>query len=79
MVNCLVGGFRSNVESTFSMAKRKFGDSLRSKADVAMKNETLCKFIAHNICCCIQEMYESGIDPTCWTETPRVVQIECTA
>jgi transposase len=55
---------RSNVESTFSMVKRKFGDSLRSKSDVAMKNETLAKFICHNICCVIQEMHESGIDPT---------------
>ena len=30
---------RSNVESTFSMIKRKFGDSVRSKGDTAMKNE----------------------------------------
>jgi transposase len=66
---------RSNVESTFSMVKRKFGDSLRSKTDVAMKNETLCKFIAHNICCAIQEMYESGIDPTCWAETAVAQQV----
>jgi len=55
---------RSNVESTFSMIKRKFGDSVRSKTDVAMKNETLAKFVAHNICVLIQEAYESGIDPT---------------
>ena len=66
---------RSNVESTFSMCKRKFGDSLRSKTDVAMKNETLCKFICHNICCVIQEIYESGIDPTCWAETPVAQQV----
>jgi transposase len=65
---------RSNVESTFSMVKRKFGDSVRSKTDVAMKNETLCKFIAHNICCTIQEMHECGIDPTCWAETPVAQQ-----
>ena len=39
---------RSNVESTFSMMKRKFGDSLRSKTDVAMVNETLCKVLCHN-------------------------------
>lgn len=55
---------RSNVESTFSMVKRKLGDSLRSKCDVAMKNEVLAKFVAHNIMCCIQEMHECGIDPT---------------
>ena len=55
---------RSNVESTFSMMKRKFGDSLRSKTDVAMVNETLCKVLCHNICCLISAMYELGIEPT---------------
>ena len=57
---------RSNVESTFSMIKRKFGDSVRSKCDVAMKNEVLAKLVCHNICCVIQEMHESGVDPTFW-------------
>jgi transposase len=55
---------RSNVESTFSMVKAKFGDAVRSKTDVAMKNEALCKLLAHNICCLISAMYELGIDPT---------------
>jgi transposase len=54
---------RSNVESTFSMMKRKFGDSLRSKTDVAMVNETLCKVLCHNLVVLIHEMYELGIDP----------------
>ncbi len=54
---------RSNVESTFSMIKRKFGDSVRSKTDVAMKNETLAKLVCHNICCVIQEMFENGVEP----------------
>jgi hypothetical protein len=40
---------RSNVESTFSMIKRKFGDFVRSKTDVAMVNEVLCKVLAHNL------------------------------
>ena len=53
---------RSNVESTFSAIKRKFGDSVRSKTDVAMTNEVLCKIVAHNICCLIQEQEELGID-----------------
>lgn len=66
---------RSNVESTISAVKRKFGDSLRSKTDVAMKNETLAKFICQNICVCIQEMHESGIDPTCWAEMPVAQQV----
>ena len=54
---------RSNVESTFSAIKRKFGEALRSKTDRAMKNETLAKVVSHNICCVISGMYELGIDP----------------
>ena len=57
---------RSNVESTFSMMKRKFGDSLRSKTDAAMVNETLCKVLCHNLVVLIHEMYELGIDPAFW-------------
>ena len=44
---------RSNVESAFSMVKRQFGDSVKSKDDVAMFNEVLWKFLAHNLCCLI--------------------------
>ncbi len=54
---------RSNVESTFSSIKRKFGDSVRSKSDKAMENEALCKILSHNICCCISAWYELGIEP----------------
>ncbi len=61
---------RSNVESTFSMMKRKFGDSVRSKTDVAMVNETLCKVLCHNLVVLIHEMYELGIDPVFWNRTP---------
>jgi transposase len=57
---------RSNIESTFSMMKRKFGDSLRSKTDVAMVNETLCKILAHNLVVLIHETHELGIDPVFW-------------
>jgi transposase len=57
---------RSNVESTFSMIKAKFRDHVRSKTDVAMINEVLCKILCHNICCVIQSMYELGIEPTFW-------------
>lgn len=55
---------RSNVESTFSMVKRKFGDSVRAKSDLAMKNEVLAKFVCHNLCCVVAAIYERGIDPT---------------
>jgi transposase len=57
---------RSNVESTFSAVKRKFGDSVRSKNDVAMVNEVLCKLLCHNLCCVIQEQCELGIEPIFW-------------
>jgi transposase len=59
---------RSNVESTFSMVKAKFGDSVRSKTDVAMKNEALAKLLCHNICCLISAIYELGIDPVFWEQ-----------
>ncbi|MBX9581008.1 MAG: transposase [Gemmataceae bacterium] len=51
---------RSNVESAFSMVKRKFGDSVRSKTPTAMAN-VLCKLVAHNVVCCIHEAHVRGI------------------
>ena len=57
---------RSNVESTFSMIKAKFGDALRSKTDVALVNEALAKVLCHNVCVVIQSMYELGIEATFW-------------
>ena len=71
---------RSNVESTFSAVKRKFGDSVRSKCDTAMVNEVLCKLIAHNLCCFIQEQQELGIEPLFWQnekiEVPVIAEQE---
>jgi len=61
---------RSNVESTFSMIKRKFGDAIRSKTDTAMKNEALCKIVCHNICCLVSAMYELGLTPVFWQDEP---------
>ena len=57
---------RSNVETTFSMIKRKFGDSLRSKSETAQVNETLAKVLCHNLVVLIHEMYELGIAPVFW-------------
>jgi transposase len=54
---------RSNVETTFSMIKRKFGDFVRSKTDTAMVNEVLAKVLCHNIVVLIHEMHELGIEP----------------
>jgi transposase len=57
---------RSNVESTFSMLKRKFGPDLRSKTDTALVNEALCKVLCHNLVVLIHEMHELGIEPVFW-------------
>jgi transposase len=52
---------RSNAETVFSMIKRKQGNHLRMKTEVAQTNEILCKALVHNICVLIQEMFEAGI------------------
>jgi len=62
---------RSNVESAFSMIKRKFGDAVRAKVDTAMRNEALAKILCHNVACCISAMYELKIDPTNWIPKGR--------
>ncbi len=62
---------RSNVESTFSAIKRKFGDSVRSRNESGMVNECLCKILCHNITCLIQEQCELGIEPVFWKEEER--------
>jgi len=59
---------RSNVESTFSMIKRKFGDHVRSRCDAAMVNEVLGKILCHNICCVIASQCELGIEPVFWQD-----------
>ena len=53
---------RSNVETVFSMIKRKFGERLRTKTHTAQVNEVLCKVLCHNLCCVIQSMYELGVE-----------------
>lgn len=53
---------RSNVETTFSMIKRKFGERLRNKTETAQINEVLCKVLCHNLCVLVQSMYELGVE-----------------
>ena len=53
---------RSNVESCFSMIKKKFGDFTRCKNPKSQDNEILCKVLVHNITCLIHEIFELGID-----------------
>jgi len=45
------------------MMKRKFGDSFRSKTDVAMINGTFCKILCQDLVVLIHETHELGIDP----------------
>jgi len=51
---------RSNVETVFSMIKRKYSTHLKSKNDIAQINEILCKRLVHNIYVLIQEMFKMG-------------------
>lgn len=53
---------RSNVETTFSMVKLKFGEFLKCKKFESQRNELLMKFICHNICCLVTEIFERKIN-----------------
>jgi len=53
---------RSNVESTFSMIKRKYLPYVRSKSDIAQFNEILCKVVCHNASVLVNCVFELGID-----------------
>src|SRR5439155_22834676 len=70
---------RSNMESTFSMVKAKFRDHVRSKSEVTMKNEVLCKFLCHNICVVHQSHIELGIAPIFWGDRPTPEADDATA
>lgn len=59
---------RSKVETTFWMVKSKFQPFIRSKTDVAMKNEVLAKFLCHNIVVVHQSHIELGIEPIFWSK-----------
>lgn len=73
---------RSLIESAFSSIKRVLGNGLRSKSDLAMRNESMSKLVAHNIRCVVAAIYELGITPSflpgdsiplnggCTTDTP---------
>jgi transposase len=66
---------RSNVESTFSAIKRKFGADVMSKNPIAMVNEVLCKVICHNLTCLIQEQETLGIVPVFWKDEDECRQV----
>ncbi len=61
---------RSNVESTFSATKRKFGSSVMSLTDTAMVNECLIKFLCQNLSCLVQVQEKLGLAPIFWKDEP---------
>lgn len=52
---------RSNVETTFSMVKMRLGEFLKCKNFETQRNELMMKFICHNICCLVQEMFDNNV------------------
>ncbi len=57
---------RSNVESTFSSVKRKFGGAVRSKLPGAQENEVLLKCLCHNLSMLVHAIHELGVEPKFW-------------
>ncbi|MFH0711138.1 MAG: transposase, partial [Candidatus Aenigmatarchaeota archaeon] len=53
---------RSTVESTFSAMKRKFLSFVRSKTDLAIENEILCKVVCYNGSVLVNAIFELDID-----------------
>jgi transposase len=63
---------RSNVESSFSAIKRKFGPTVRSKLFTAQVNEVLAKILCYNLSVLVHEIHELGIEPEFWGEPALV-------
>lgn len=53
---------RSNIESAFSMIKRRFGNNVKCKKETSQDNEIYAKILAHNICVLVQEIFLNKID-----------------
>jgi transposase len=64
---------RSNVESTFSAIKRKFGENVRSKLPAAQFNEVLLKCLCHNLTVLVHSIHELGIEPKFWQPAEKAV------
>ncbi len=53
---------RSNIESAFSMIKRRFGNNVKCKKETSQDNEIYAKVLAHNICVLVQEIFLNKIN-----------------
>ena len=62
---------RSNVETTFSMIKQKFGKEVVSRNFTSQTNEVLLKILCHNICCLISAYFEKNIKSYYSTNPPQ--------
>ena len=60
---------RPNVETTFSMMKKKLGGAVRSRLVVAQRNEALAMCVAHNLCCIVTAIFETGLAPVFWPDS----------
>lgn len=63
---------RSNVETVFSMIKRKFSQTLMSRNFQGQKNEILLKVLCHNITCLIHAHFEGLIQDPLWNQASIV-------
>ena len=54
---------RSQVESTFSMVKAKYGPSVRGKKPTSQANNVLCKLLANNLYVLIRSIFALGLEP----------------
>jgi transposase len=57
---------RSNVESTFSAVKRKFGHEVTSRIETAMVNECLVKFLCQNLTVLVDIQAKLNLLPVFW-------------
>jgi hypothetical protein len=46
------------------MIRRKFGDSVRGKTEIAQVNKVLLKVLYQNVCVVIKKTFELGIEPS---------------
>lgn len=57
---------RSNVESTNSAKKRKFGSVIKSKEEVAKENEGLIQWMDYNFSVLVRAHYQYNVVPDFW-------------
>ena len=62
---------RSNVETVFSIVKKKLGHAVFAKNPNAQVNGVLPKLLCHNICVLIQVAYDLGVEPVLAMGAPK--------